>query len=93
MTNRENVMACPRITLNGVTADMWSRMRGRAATLGINFPPGDAGTVHHPEADADFAWDEVTQTLAVTFTRTPSWISCNDLEARLRHAAAGFGAS
>lgn len=83
-------MACPRITLNGVTAEVWSCLRGRAASLGISLPPG---TVHHPEGDADYAWDEITRTLAVTFTRTPSWISCNDIEARVRHAAAGCGAS
>lgn len=85
-------MACPRITLDGVTAEIWQGLRARAASMGISFPPGDAGTVHHPEADADYAWDGITNTLAVTFTRTPSWISCNDIEARIRHAAAAFGA-
>ena len=86
-------MACPRITLNGVTAEVWSCLRTRASSLGITLPPGDAGTVHHPEGDADYAWDEITRTLAVTFTRTPSWISCNDIEARVRHAAGSCGAS
>lgn len=86
-------MACPRFVLEGVTAEAWQGMKQRAASLGINFPPGDAGTVHHPEGDADYAWDEITRTLHVTFTRTPSWISCADIEARLRLAAAAFGAS
>jgi hypothetical protein len=91
--DEEDVMACPRITLHGVTAEVWDCLRQRAASLGINFPPGDAGTVHHPQGDAHYAWDEVTHTLAVTFTRTPSWISCNDIEARIRHAAWACGAS
>lgn len=86
-------MACPRITLNGVTAEVWQGLKARAASMGLTLPPGDAGTVHHAETDADYAWDEITRTLAVTFTRTPSWISCGDIEARIRHAAAAFGAS
>ena len=85
-------MACPTITLNGITADVWECLRGRAASMGINLPPGDAGTVHHPEADADYALDGMTDTLRVTFTRTPSWISCGDIEARIRLAAATCGA-
>ncbi|HVH13777.1 MAG TPA: hypothetical protein VM759_12035, partial [Longimicrobium sp.] len=77
-------MACPRITLKGVTAEVLDRMRERAAALGINLPPGDAGTVHHPLAEADYAWDEITRTLAVTVTRMPPSISCNDVaDARL----------
>lgn len=85
--------ACPRITLTGVADDVWQCLRERAASLGINLPPGDAGTVHHLLGDADYAWDGVTRTLAVTFTRKPDWISCNDIEARIRLEAAHCGAS
>jgi hypothetical protein len=85
-------MACPVFTLKGVTADAWQCLRQRAASMGINLPPGDAGTVHHPEAEANYAWDEITHTLRVTFTRSPAWISCGDIEARVRLAAASCGA-
>lgn len=85
-------MACPRITLKGVTAEVLDRMREHIASLGINLPPGDAGTARHPLAEADYAWDEITHTLSVTFTRTPPLIACGDVEARLRHAAALCGA-
>lgn len=85
-------MACPTITLGGITAEVWECLRGRAAAMGINFPPGAAGTVNHPEGDADYAWDEASGTLAVTFTRTPSWIKCGDIEARMRQAATACGA-
>jgi hypothetical protein len=88
----EDAMACPVIVLKDVTADAWECLRRRAATFGINLPPGDAGTVHHVEAEADYAWDEITKTLRVTFTRAPSWISCGDIEARVRLTAAACGA-
>lgn len=86
-------MACPTITLNGITAEVWQCLRQRAMSLGINFPPGDAGTVSHPEGDADYTWDQITSSLRVTFTRSPAWISCGDIEARMRLAAATCGAS
>ena len=81
-------MACPRITLKGVTAEVLDRMRERAASLGINLPPGDAGTARHPLAKADYAWDEITHTLVVTFKRRPPLVSCNDVEARAAEGGA-----
>jgi hypothetical protein len=76
----------PPITLRGITGDAWDCLRDRARSMGISFPPSAAGTVNHPEGDADYAWDEAAGTLSVTFTRTPSWISCGDIESRMRHA-------
>jgi predicted signal transduction protein with EAL and GGDEF domain len=90
--DEEDAMACPRITLTGVTATVWECLRGRAASMGINLPPGAAGTVSHALADADYAWYEATDQLTVTFTRIPPIISCGDIEARIRLAAASCGA-
>ena len=85
-------MACPTILLTGVTREVWTCLRQRASGLGVTMPAGDSGTVRHPDADADYAWDEAAQTLRVTFTRTPVWIGCNAIESRIRKAAAGCGA-
>ena len=85
-------MACPTITLNGVTAEVWDCLRQQAASMGISIPGGAGGSVRHPEGDADYTWDEAAGTLAVTFTRTPGWISCADIESRMRLAASRCGA-
>lgn len=84
-------MACPTITLTGVTRDVWTCLRQRASALGITLPQ-ESGTVRHPEADAEYTWDEDTSVLTVTFTRTPTWIGCNAIESRVRHAVVGCGA-
>jgi hypothetical protein len=60
--------------------------------MGITMPATDSGTVRHPDADADYRWDPEAGTLAVTFTRTPSWIGCGTIESRIRQAAASCGA-
>lgn len=86
-------MACPALTLTGVTREVWTCLRQRAAGLGVTLPAGDSGSVRHPDADADYAWDEAAGTLSVTFTRTPTWIGCGAIESRVRQAAAGCGAS
>jgi hypothetical protein len=86
-------MACPTFTLTGVTAEVWECVRRKAAGLGLSVPPGERGTVHHKIADVEYAWDAAAETLAVTFTRSPSWIGCRALAARVRKAAASCGAS
>lgn len=88
----EDAMGCPRITLTGVTAEVWECLRARAASMGIGLPPGAGGSISHPLADADYAWYEGMDKLTVTFTRIPPFISCGDIEARIRHAAATCGA-
>lgn len=85
-------MACPTITLNGTTADVWDCLRRQASSMGISIPSGAGGSVRHAEGDADYTWDEAADTLAVTFTRTPGWISCADIESRMRLAASRCGA-
>jgi hypothetical protein len=85
-------MACPTFTLAGVTAEVWECVRRRAASEGVAVPPGERGSVHHRTADADYVWDADAATLAVTITRSPSWIGCGAMEARVRKAAAGCGA-
>lgn len=85
-------MACPTITLTGITTEVWDCCRREARRMGVAFPEGDAGSVRHPEAEADFAWDSVSATLQVTFTRTPSYIRCEMLESRLREGARMCGA-
>jgi hypothetical protein len=86
-------MACPTITLTGVTREVWTCLRQRASGLGATLPAGNSGSIRHPNADADYAWNEQAQTLAVTFTRTPAWIGCRIVASRVRQAAAGCGAS
>ena len=85
-------MGCPRVTLEGITAEVWDCLRERAAEMGVSLPEGVGGTVNHPDADVDYAWYEASGTLTVTFTRKPDGISCGDIEARIRHAAAVCGA-
>lgn len=85
-------MACPTITLSGVTAEVWGCLRAQATRIGVVLPAGDSGAIRHADADADFAWDPASGTLSVTFTRTPAWIGCAMLESRLRQAAASCGA-
>ena len=85
-------MACPPIVLNGVTSEVWECLRAQAGRMGIAMPAGDRGTVGHADADADFVRDAATGTLIVTFTRTPVWIACGAIEARIRQAAATCGA-
>jgi hypothetical protein len=85
-------MACPTITLTGITAQVWECCRSEASRLGVTFPVGDRGTVRHPDAEAEYAWDEAGGTLRVTFTRTPSYIRCDMIEARLREGARRCGA-
>ncbi|HEX2211352.1 MAG TPA: hypothetical protein VHG93_26950 [Longimicrobium sp.] len=86
-------MACPTITLTGVTRDVWTCLRQRASGRGVTVPDADRGSIRHRDADADYAWDEGTAILTVTLTRSPSWIGCNAIESRIRQAAAGCGAS
>jgi hypothetical protein len=86
-------MACPTITLTGVTREAWTCLRRRVSGLGVTLPAGDGGSIRHRDADADYAWDEQAQTLVVTFTRTPRWIGCGIIASRVRQAAAGCGAS
>ena len=85
-------MACPTITLTGVTREVWTCLKQRAGGMGVSVPDGDRGTIRHSDADADYAWDEGAATLAVTITRSPSWIGCNAIESRIRQAATGCGA-
>lgn len=85
-------MACPTIMLTGMTREAWTCLRKRVAGLGATLPQADSGSVRHPDADADYAWDEAAQTLRVTFTRTPLWMGCSAIESRIRQAAAGCGA-
>jgi hypothetical protein len=66
----------------GVTAEVWECVRRRAAGVGLSVPPGERGSVR----------DAGAATLAVTFTRSPSWIGCGAMAARVRKAAAGCGA-
>lgn len=80
-------MACPTVTLPGITAEVWECCRREARRLGIEFPEGDSGTARHADADADFAWNRETGELRVTFTRTPSYVRCEMIEARLREGA------
>lgn len=86
-------MACPTFTLTGVTAEVWACVRRRAAAVGLSVPSGERGSVHHRTADAEYVWDANAATLAVTITRSPSWIGCGAMAARVRMAAAGCGAS
>ncbi|MBW3572689.1 MAG: hypothetical protein KY467_16460 [Gemmatimonadetes bacterium] len=86
-------MACPTITLAGVTPDAWTCLRGRAAAMGVAVPPGDSGSIRHRDADAEYGWDAAAGTLAVTITRAPSSIGCAAVESRLRRAAAACGVS
>jgi hypothetical protein len=85
-------MACPTITLTGITAPVWECCRREAGHLGVAFPAGDRGTVRHPDAEAEYAWHEAEGTLQVTFTRTPPHIRCDMIEARLREGARRRGA-
>ncbi|HEY0020958.1 MAG TPA: hypothetical protein VGC13_31945 [Longimicrobium sp.] len=86
-------MACPTFTLTGVTPPVWECVRRRAAEMGVPVPPGDRGSVHHTLADADYVWDPAAATLSITFTRSPKWIGCGAMAARVRKVAAGCGAS
>jgi hypothetical protein len=86
-------MACPTITLTGVTAQVWECVRRRVEGLGVAVPPADRGSVHHKLVDADYAWDPAAATLSIVFTRSPRWIGCGALAGRVRKAAAGCGAS
>jgi len=86
-------MACPTFTLTGVTEPVWECVRKRVEALGVTVPPEDRGSVHHKLVDADYAWNSAAATLSITFTRSPKWIGCGALAARVRKAAAGCGAS
>ncbi|HEX8391465.1 MAG TPA: hypothetical protein VF665_03825 [Longimicrobium sp.] len=85
-------MACPAITLTGITAEVWECCRREARRLGVTFPDTDTGSVHHADADADYTWNRNDGTLQVTFTRTPSYIRCEMIEMRLREGARLCGA-
>ena len=91
--DEEDGMACPTFVLTGVTAQVWECVRLRATAMGVAVPPGDRGSVHHKLADADYAWDPASATLSITVTRSPRWIGCGAVAARVRKAAAGCGAS
>ena len=86
-------MACPTFTLTGVTETVWECVRKRVEALGVAVPPEDRGSVHHKLVDVDYAWDPAAATLSITFTRSPRWIGCGALAARVRKAAAACGAS
>ena len=86
-------MGCPTITLSGVTSAVWQCIRQRAASFGITVPPGDSGTLDHPEAEVEYAWDEAAGSLTLTVVRKPAWIACELIESRVRQAASACGAS
>jgi hypothetical protein len=90
--DEEDAMACPTFTLSGVTRPVWECIQQRASSLGIRIPPGDSGTLHPPEAEVEYAWDEAGESLSITLTRKPGWISCELIESRVRQAVAGCGA-
>lgn len=85
-------MACPTMTITGVTRDVWDCLLQRASGMGITVPPGERGSIRHPDADADYAWEEDTGMLTVTVTRRPAWIGCDRAEARICEAVRGCGA-
>ncbi|HEX8320747.1 hypothetical protein [Longimicrobium sp.] len=85
-------MACPTVTLTGITAEVWVCCRREARRLGVNFPDEDSGTAYHPDADAGYVWNRDDGSLQVTFTRIPSYIRCEMIEARLREGARLCGA-
>ena len=84
-------MACPTFTLSGVTPAAWECIRQRAVSLGITVPADDSGTVRHPEAEVEYAWDRAAGSLSLTVVRSPTWIGCELIESRVRQAAAGCG--
>ena len=86
-------MACPTMTFNGVTPDVWTCLRQRASSLGVTLPPGNSGTVSHLDATLDYAWDPTAQTLSITITHLPPFIiECDGAMSYVRQAATACGA-
>lgn len=82
---------CETMTFQGVTEAVWSCLRQQAKSMGIPVPEGGSGTASAQGASAEFRWNPASGSLSVTFTSLPPWVSCTEVEQRLRAAVRSCG--
>lgn len=82
---------CAPISFNGVTPQVWDRLRAEARRMCVEVPDAPRGSVSAQGALARYQRDLDAGTLTVTFTQVPIWIDCASVVQRLRDAVRACG--
>jgi hypothetical protein len=86
-------MACPTMSFNGITREVYDCLVKQAGTMGFPAPQSPSGRVAYHSVEADYRWEESEGTLEITITRAPDWLDCSMVESRVRQAMRACGAA
>lgn len=84
-------MSCPTMSFSGVTREVYDCLMRQAASMGFPTPQGPQGRVAYHSIEAEYRWDESEATLEITVSRSPEWLDCGMVEARVRQTIGGCG--
>ena len=89
-------MACPPVVFNKVDANAWQSLKQKAAQYAQshNFPVpplNDTGNVSHSGFSAEWTYDANAQTLTITCTAHPFFVSCNFVNGHVQTGITGTG--
>lgn len=79
-------MACPEITLEEIPQDLYDKLLSEATTAGAVFAGSKA---HISGCEFDWEYDGPSATLHITCTKKPFFISCAQVEEKIRELVKG----
>ena len=80
----ENPMPCPEITIDGIDADLHSKLLGEATAAGAQF---EGATVAFDNCIFDWNYDAPSATLHVTCIKKPFYIGCGLIAEKIQELA------
>jgi hypothetical protein len=79
--------ACDPIVVHDITRAIFDCLRAKLSDVGVTIPSGTSGEISGMGLSGTFAWEEETETLTVTVTQKPFFLSCEMIDEQLRRAA------
>jgi hypothetical protein len=82
--------SCAPQTFANVSAAAWGCLKTKAAARGVTLA-SDRGTIGEAGVSIDYAYDAATQTLRLTCTSKPLFISCATINGKIHELIDGTG--